>query len=116
MSDSDIYKYKNIVAREAKNWIDEHFDEYNDWDYLWDDMAMEVTGNDGSYKDTPSSLIHDIVWDADFFQYCTEACTDVGEVMSHGETVTDVWARYMILDYFLNDFLYTYWQEKIDNG
>lgn len=111
-----IDEYINLVHEEADLWFEEEYDRDvypadrdTAWDEAWDDMAMDVTGNNGNAKYTPDEYIKEIVWDSDFIGYCEEMGTNIGELIKRGIDVIDCYARYYILDYCLAAELYNDW-------
>lgn len=108
--------YKENIFDEATDWLDERFSDYVDtsWDEIWDDLCMEITGNDGSRPlSYDRDIVHHVIWEPDFISYCRELDTNIGDLLEKGEEVVDCWARYMILDYFLSIEIQKYWEAKM---
>lgn len=110
-----VDEYISLVHEEADLWFQEEYskDIYSNFDEAWDDMSMDVTGNNGNTKYTPDEYIKEIVWDSDFIGYCEEMGTNIGELIKRGMDVIDCYARYYILDYCLATELYKDWSPSV---
>lgn len=99
---SVINDYKEMLYLIGNDWIEENYEDYNNFDYLYDDMTMVITGNDGGTPEGYSkSMAREVIWEDEFISYCEDICTDIGELMKRGEEVIDCYARYMVCDYYL---------------
>ena len=108
-----INEYYDLIVKISKEYIDEEYKNYDDWDELYEDMTMSLTGNDGSYQfGYDSSMVEKIIWEDEFISYCREELSyDLGELILKGRSYVECIARYFIYDYYIGTILEIYYDE-----
>ena len=101
----DFEDYIAQTLDDGKKFIDENYEQYDDFQELFDDIENDdsVTGNmSGSYTFNSYKAkknVADIIWDNEFADELCEVGTSLDEIMKQGPEAVDVWARYLAVNY-----------------
>lgn len=111
------YNYFEDVAEDAKNFICENIDCYDDFDSMFDEMFVSdsVTGNaSGSYSFnsyTAQQYVNDALWDEEISCLFEAHGEDIFEVAKNGPEHLDVCIRCYVLSNLYSD-LEEFFQEQ----
>lgn len=111
------YNYFEDVAEDAKNFICENIDCYDDFDSMFDEMFVSdcVTGNaSGSYtfnSYTAQQYVNDALWDEEISCLFETRGEDIFEVAKKGPEYLDVCIRCYVLSDLYSD-LEEFFQEQ----
>lgn len=111
MTTSTINNLVALVDEAAREWLDDNYDCYDDFDSAYEDLQMDdcVTGNmSGRCSFHDDDIAHEIIWEEEFQRYVYDFGCELGDLIIRGEETIFVYACYMALDYFLWFFLHDY--------
>ena len=111
--------YCEDVLIRGKQFIDENFESYDDFDSLFDDMFMsdDVTGNaSGSYTfdaHLAQENVKDAIFDNEIISMFQDSSTDIASTLAAGAEALDVTIRCLVL-YDIAYKLEDYYDQKAE--
>lgn len=107
---------ENILA-DAKNWIDENYNFYNDFTEAWDEMEIEITGNSiGSYfcnTVKAEECIQGVIFDPQVYEAVRDL-TGTTLPLEQGPEICDVIVRIALMNELYGE-IFDYWEEVVNN-
>lgn len=109
-------EYLDELLNDAKEWIDENHEYYDSFNRLWDEMEMQITGNDnGSYycdSHKAEQAIAEAMWDESVVD-CVRELGFNGIPTNTGPEAVDVIIRIALLG-DLQSEIKEYYEETIE--
>lgn len=112
----NVTEYIDNIKEDCIDYIEENLGDYDDFDELYGDMQMSVTGNaDGSYYCNAikaEKALADVLFNDEVNQLCKDLGYANGIPMEKGPEACDVIVRVVLMDSYIYNWARELWDSK----